>query len=418
MQMIPRFAPSATPFEHLSFVMDTIVPGRVSQARVQEFETEFAHWLGSAHAIFVPSARMGLHLLLEALDYPFGSEIIVPAFTYFAIPAVLRNAGYKVVYADVEPTTFEISARTVRPVLTRQTRAIIPTHLFGRTCPMAGLQKLATNADIDIIEDCAQSCGTHTAEGKTGTLGRAAYFTFGITKNFATYSGGMVTTMDHGLAASIRQAMTGFARPPRSYLLKQAATAAAMTAATQRMLFNLSLRPVVTFFGPSDDDPVHRAFAEAVRPITGADITRLHIQPSGPQAAAGLRQLATVDANNSARRDRGQALLQALRSRGTPGIPSPAGRNGDHIFVSFAIRRPHRAQYGALLRNNGVDFSPGYMSACSNRPELGGRPGLCPEADACEREIIHLPLYPGLTDQDLLRIADGVARADREAGVK
>ncbi len=411
--MIPRFSPATTPWETLRFLVDTLKPAHRDGDIVARFEDAFAAWQGASQVLFVPSGRMGLYLILEAAGYPRGAEVVVPAFTYFAIPAVLQNLGLRVVYADVDPGTFEISADTVSKVLTEKTRAIIPTHLFGRTCPMHGLEDLARKQGVDLIEDCAQACGATVDGVRAGSRGRAAYFTFGITKNFSTYSGGIVATQDDALAQTMRARMADFIAPTRGALIKQGITAGAMNVATQRAVFNLSLAPVLRRARVADADPVHTRFEEAVAPISDAQLGRLRWRPGAAQAQAGLRQLETVDARNEERRRVGAALLAALEASGVPGLPAPAEPGGDHIYVSFALRRAARERFGRALRRTGVDFSPGYMTACSRLPALGGRPGSCPQAEAVEQEVVHIPLYPGLGARDIERIATGVATADR-----
>ncbi len=411
--MIPRFSPAASWQESLSFLANTIKPDGAG-ATVAQFESAFARWVGTANAHFVPSGRMGLALLLDGLNYPHNAEIIVPAFTYFAIPAILRMKGYQVVYADVEPTTFELSATSVKPLITKRTKAIIPTHLFGRSCPMGGLTRLANAHGLDIIEDCAQSTGARVGGKLTGSLGRAAYFTFGITKNFTTYSGGMVTTDDPQLSERIGATMARFGRPSARRLLKEGTTALSMYFATRPMLFGATLGPMLRFAPNADADPVHKAFEEPPRAIAPGDLLGYQWQPGAAQATAGMRQLETIESRNEERRQLGNRLLQLLRERQVQGPPAPAGTGGDHIFVSFALRHGQRSAFGAALRRHGVDFSPGYMSACSAIPSLGGRPGLCKEAEAVAREVVHLPLYPGLTEGQLTRIANGVAAAAGE----
>ena len=415
--MIPRFNPTTTPWETVRFLLDTMNPMAPSGDPVVRFEVAFARWQGVRHVLFVPSGRMGLHLILAASGYPRGAEVVVPAFTYFAIPAMLRHMGLRVVYADVEPTTFEISVATAKEVITSNTRAIIPTHLFGRTCPR-GLEKLAGRHGLDIIEDCAQACGAMVDGVKVGSRGRAAYFTFGITKNFSTYSGGVVATDDAPLANAMRALMADYVPAGRKALFKQGLTAAAMSVATHPAVFNLSLAPLLRRASIADADPIHRRFEEKVAPITDQQLGHLRRRPDAAQAVAGLRQLATVDARNDERRRLGAALLKALHARSIPGAPAPASPGGDHIYVSFALRRPEREVFGGHLRRAGVDFSPGYMTACSRIPELGGTPGLCPTAEAIEDEIVHIPLYPGLRSDDIERISDGVMTADQRLGAK
>jgi perosamine synthetase len=410
--VIPRFEPTAGVGETAAFLADLMRWGGAGDA-VARFEEEFARRQGGGHALFVPSGRLGLWLVLRALDYPPGSEVVLPAFTYFAMPAAVLAAGLTPVYADVDPATYELTPASVRAVLTPRTRAVVPTHLFGLTCPLPELRDICAPAGIDLVEDCAQSFGATVAGVKAGSFGRAAAFTFGITKNFTTYSGGMVTCRDAALHRRMVGMRDGFRAAARGRLVKEGITALAMRVATLRPVFNLCLAPLLARAAADRPDFIHRAFEEHPRLIDEQALTRLSWRPGDAQARAGLRQLAALDGKNESRRRRGTELLAALGDLGCGGLPAPAPAGLDHIYMSFAVTRPDRHRFAALLRRLGVDTSPGYMSDCSSLPGFGGKPGSCPGAAAVERDILHLPLYPGLSSRDVGRIAAAVAEADR-----
>ncbi|MFC1451748.1 DegT/DnrJ/EryC1/StrS family aminotransferase [Verrucomicrobiota bacterium] len=409
--MIPRFEPTATLAETAAFLAEALSTRPASGGTVGEFEREFAGALECSHAVFVPSGRVGLWLVLKALGYPEGSEVVVPAFTYFAIPAMVRYAGLEPVCADVDPSTYELSPASVASVLSSKTRAVIPTHLFGRTCDMDGLRRLCEPRGVDLIEDCAQACGAVTAGGKAGSLGRAAYFTFGITKNFTTFSGAMAVCHESDVERRMRDLMEDFVVPRRFRLLKEGVTAVAMRMATRRALFNLSVAPLLRLGGNDGPDAVHRAFEEELRGMDDAAMHALKWRPTEAQARAGLRQLRTLDAKNEARRRHGEALLGLLCRAGLAGLPESAEQAGDHIYMSFAVTRDRRFRFAAELRRLGVDVSPGYMSDCS--ASEGGAP--CPGSTSVAARILHLPLYPGLRTRDIERVAAAVALADGRA---
>jgi len=396
--------------ETLAFMRDLACFPASRGEVVTRFEAAFAAYIGVPHVLFVPSGRMGLWLILKALQYPAGSEIVVPAFTYFAIPAVIRAAGFTPVYADIDPATYELTTASVSNVVTSKTRAVIPTHLFGRTCDMDGLATACSRNHIDLIEDCAQSCGAAIGGRKTGSLGRAAYFTFGITKNFTTFSGAMVACRDVEIHQRMAGLAGGFRPAARGKLLKEAITAFGMLVATNRFIFNLSLAPLVRTTPADRPDIVHRLFEEVAGAIDPAAMDRMGWYPVESQAAAGLRQLRTIDVKNAARRRHGARLLRLLRDQGFEGVPAPAETGGDHIYMSFAIRHPDRFRLAASLRRGGVDVAPGYMIDCSARPELGGHAGQCPNASVVESSILHLPIYPELRDRDLEIISQSLGQ--------
>jgi len=320
------------------------------------------------------------------------------------------------VFADVEPGTYTLNPDSVRSVMTADTRAVVPTHLFGRTCDVERLEALCKPRGIDIIEDCAQSFGARIGERKAGSIGCAAYFTFGITKNFTTFSGGMLVCRDRNVRDRLMGLMPGFTHATGSRLLKQGITALAMRLASQRLLFNLSSAILLRLSASNGPDVIHRAFDEKAQLIDDDVMAHLKWRPVDLQARAGMRQLKALDARNAARRRNGAELLSLLTRRECRGLPASDDPDGDHIYMSFAITRPDRYGFAAALRRYGVDTAPGYMTDCSSIGEFGGRPGQCPVSEQISREIIHLPLYPGLDGADLKRIADAVVRVDERMG--
>ena len=411
--MIPRFSPTVTLAGAMRFLLDVAL-SRDDSNVTGRFEQAFARYQGCEHALFVPSGRMALLLILQHLGYPPGSEVVVPAFTHYSIPSVIRFAGLTPVFADIDPATYELTPGTVRAVLTARTRALIPTHLFGRTCPIPGLLSLACERKIDVIEDCAQSLGARVGERRAGQGGLAAYFTFGVTKNFTTYSGGMIACSDSAMAAALREALRTFRPASRARLFKEGVVASAMTVAAWRPAFSLALAPVVCAAGPERADLVHRMFDEPTRDLSAASLQALQWRPIAAQARAGMRQLRTLDARNDLRRHAGCALLDALRRRGCVGLPAAAEPAGDHVFMSFAIQRENRYSFIHRLRQSGIDTSPGYVTNCRRFAPAGEKGGPeCPVAEDVADRIVHLPLYPGLSRADIERIAEGVARADR-----
>ena len=393
--------------------MADVVAGHGNGSATRRFEEKFADYNGAAGAVFAASGRMSLRLILKALDYPPGSGIVLPAFTHFSIPAVIQAMGLKPIFADVDPATSEITPQTVQAALAPEARALIPTHLFGRTCAMPELLELARAKGLDVIEDCAQALGARIAGAPAGSFGRAAYCTFGITKNFTTFSGGMALTRDAELLKRMRDATAGFRRPAAGRLLKEGLVAAAMNFAACPPLFSLGLAPLLRLGRQDRPDIIHNLFEEPVRVTPESAMTAWQWLPGAPQARAGLRQMLRLDAANNARREAGTALRNELERLGCSGLPALPEPEGDHIFMSFALRRPERFRFIAALRRLGVDSSPGYMSNCCRLPELGGQgPEHCPAAELLANEIVHIPLYPGLGARSIKKIARAVAQAD------
>jgi len=163
---------------------------------VQAFEREAASYLGVPRTVGVANGTDALVLALDALGVGPGDEVICPAFTFYATAESIARRGATPVFADIDPTTFNLDPEDVAAKVTERTRALMPVHLFGRVMPLGELAKL----DVPIIEDAAQAFG---AEG-VATTGVLSTFSFFPTKNlFALGDGGLVAATDEELADRI-----------------------------------------------------------------------------------------------------------------------------------------------------------------------------------------------------------------------
>ena len=165
---------------------------------VNEFEKEFATWIGARHCIGVANGLDALILSLEALMLPKNSEVLVASNTYIATILAIIRAGHKPVLVEPDPQTFNIDPLRIRSAITPGTRAICVTHLFGKACRMDEICAIAKEYDLRLIEDCAQSHGAKLANRMTGTFGDAGCFSFYPTKNLGAIgdAGAVVTDND------------------------------------------------------------------------------------------------------------------------------------------------------------------------------------------------------------------------------
>lgn len=198
---IPPF-PSWPQFDEdeIAAVTAVLRSGRVNRWTGQEnelFEQEFADFSGCRHAISLANGTVALELALLALGIGPGDEVIVSSRTFIASASAVVVRGATPVIADIEPDSQNLSAATVRPLLTPRTRAIIAVHLAGWPCDMDPLLELARAHDIKVIEDCAQAHGATYKGRPAGSLADVAAFSFCQDKIMTTGGeGGMLTTND------------------------------------------------------------------------------------------------------------------------------------------------------------------------------------------------------------------------------
>jgi dTDP-3-amino-3,4,6-trideoxy-alpha-D-glucose transaminase len=168
---------------------------------VSAFEQEFADYCGAAHAVGVANGTEAITIALRAIGVGPGDEVVVPSFTFYASAEAIPPTGATPVFCDIDPNTYCVSAETVKAALTPRTKAVIAVHLFGNVAPIAEIQALG----VPVLEDAAQAAGSTSADGRPGSLGTAATFSFFPSKNLGCFGdGGMITSNDAHVAEQAR----------------------------------------------------------------------------------------------------------------------------------------------------------------------------------------------------------------------
>lgn len=171
---------------------------------VKTFEKEFANYIGARYAIAVNSGTAALHIAIAALDIGPGDEVIVPPFTFIASASSILHNNAIPIFADIDDKTYTLDPNSVKKSITNKTRAILPVHLAGISSNLDPLREIASEHDIYIIEDAAQSIGTKYMGKMVGSIGDIGCFSFYPSKNITTGEGGMIVTNDDHLAEQCR----------------------------------------------------------------------------------------------------------------------------------------------------------------------------------------------------------------------
>lgn len=203
--MIPVNAPIITQ-ESKDLVAKALEEGWISSAGpyIEQFEQEFAKYLGVKHAILVNTGTAALHIALLTLGIGEGDEVIVPAFTMAASWMAVMYTGAKPVFVDVDPVIYTIDPTLIESAITPRTKAIMPVHLYGHPADMDPILALAIKHHLVVIEDAAEAHGATYKGRLTGTMGAINAFSFYANKIVTTGEGGMVTTNEDDLANKAR----------------------------------------------------------------------------------------------------------------------------------------------------------------------------------------------------------------------
>jgi dTDP-4-amino-4,6-dideoxygalactose transaminase len=172
---------------------------------VQAFEKEFATYLAVDQAIGVSDGTTALHLALRACGIGPGDEVITVAHTFIATAEAIVLAGARPVWVDIDPTTYTMDVTQIEKKITARTRAILPVHLYGRCADMDPILEIANRHRLVVIEDACQAHGATYKGRKAGSMGTLAAFSFYFSKNLGAYGeGGMVTTNDREVGRKVR----------------------------------------------------------------------------------------------------------------------------------------------------------------------------------------------------------------------
>lgn len=329
---------------------------------IQQLEEKIAGLSRVKHAIGCASGTDAILLPLWALDLQPGDEVITPAFTFFATAGTIHNTGGTPVFVDIEPDTFNASPDAIEQTITSRTRAIVVVHLFGQMAKMEEILAIAGRRGIPVIEDAAQAIGArrrmngeYRMAGETGWAGTLSFFP---SKNLGGWGdGGMILTQDDALAERTRR---------------------------------LRLHGGTKLY---HHDEVG----------TNSRLDTL-------QAAVLLAKLPFLAGWSAARRAKAAAYSERFvgLSEVKPPVIDPAN---EHIFHQYTLRVPRRDQLLDHLKRRGIGCAVYYPLSLHLQPcfaHLGYRPGSLPVSESVTTEVISLPVYPELTDEQLDAVVGAV----------
>jgi dTDP-4-amino-4,6-dideoxygalactose transaminase len=330
---------------------------------VQNFERQFADYVGTTECVGCNSGTDALYLALRAMHIGTGDEVITSPFTFIATAETISAVGAKPVFIDIDPTTFNLDFDRLTAAITPRTKAIMPVHLFGRPVDMTAIMAIATQHNLIVIEDCAQATGATWNGRRVGSIGHFGCFSFFPTKNLGGCGdGGAITLNDSQLAADLRMFREHGSR--------------------------------------------QRYYHEAIGVNSRLDAM---------QAAVLQVKLPHLDRWNQQRTEvasRYQALLANV-----PGIvPPQPTTGGDSVWNQYTIRlvapegvapAAHRDRVRASLQADGVIsmiYYPLPLHLQEVYADLGYPAGSFPATELVSHQVLSLPMFPELTLEEQQRV--------------
>jgi dTDP-4-amino-4,6-dideoxygalactose transaminase len=330
----------------------------VNGPQIAAFEAAYASYCDAAHCVAVASGLDALRLALVAARLPSGAEVIVPANTFVATAEAVTQAGLRPVLADVREDDLGLDPEAVAAAIGPRTAAIVPVHLYGQLCDMRSLTALAARHGLAIVADSAQAHGA-SRDGFHAGSGLAAAFSFYPGKNLgAMGDAGALVTDDAPLADRAR----------------------ALREHGQRRKY------------------VHEWEGYTARMDT-------------IQAVVLSHKLPHLDAWNAARREAARAYTEQLTGVGDLRLPM-AATSSSPVWHLYVVRTADPEALAAFLRERGIGTGRHYPIPVHLAPAfayLGLSEGTFPVAESACRECLSLPIFPGITDDQVSSVVAGIS---------
>ncbi|MFC1771373.1 DegT/DnrJ/EryC1/StrS family aminotransferase [Candidatus Margulisiibacteriota bacterium] len=321
--------------------------------KITQLEEEIAKYCHCKHAIGVSSGTDALVISLMALGIGPGDEVITTPFTFFATAGSISRVGATPVFVDIDPETYNISPDLIEQKITSKTKAIMPVHLFGQMADMDKIMALAKKHELSVIEDAAQAIGCNYKSASdsqvkwAGSVGDVGCFSFFPSKNLGCCGdGGIVTTNDDVLAEKLR-------------ILR-----------------------------------VHGSKPKYYHHVIGGNF---RLDPL--QAAVLLVKLPYLEEQHQKRQANASFYTQQLKDQ----VKTPFIKEGYRmIYNQYVIRSENREEIQEALNNNKVGNAVYYPVPLHLQPcfkYLGYSNGDCPESEKAAAEVVAIPIYAELTDE-------------------
>jgi len=408
MKMIPRTAIPVGNRE-IAVLIEALLSGNALRGQqVEEFEREFAHYLGVGRAYAFNSGRTALSVALQALELEREAEVLVPAYTCAIVFEVVLRLGLRVVAVDVDPETYNINPDLISKSITPNARAIVPIHLFGQPCQMDKIIQIAEKYGLNVIEDVAQALGATYKQRKVGTFGDMSIFSFGPGKSITSGQGGALVINNPQLEDKVAQLQVQLKMPDSDWNLTLIRNVLAMKMFSKQHLYK-TIRGRLEESLLKDDEAIvencmrliHQGKSAAVNPTV-----KMAKMPAF-SAEIAKTQLKRIDSLNEKRRTNA-AELSALLAGSEHFISLPRTYDGlEHTFTRYTTRvlKGPRETLMARLLKRGIDTERPYFYL----PKvLRAMKAESPVAIALSQSALTLPNHPLIKSSDIVKIATAV----------
>ncbi|SMD15939.1 DegT/DnrJ/EryC1/StrS aminotransferase family protein [Rhizobium sp. RU36D] len=390
---LPRLRIYTTLGQYVDVLASLVVGDRRSGDDVAKLEKEIAKRVGTAAAVAMPLARVGLYHAVKALIRP-GQKVIMSPYTIADVVNMVVCAGGQPVFADIERETCNIDAAEVERLLTADTGAVLVTHFYGLACDIERIAAACREKGVPLIEDAAQAYGVRVNGKPVGTFGDIGVFSFGMFKNVNSFYGGAIVTNRPELADKIRTTINQRPYQSLSMYLSKVANAAVTDIITMPLFYRSFFFWLFRYAFINEVESINNRMKIDVDPKLKTEIPDEYDRRMRPiQARLVLKQLDRVDRDTAARVEHAKFYYENLKD--VKGLIMPPMRtDGSHMYWYFPIQYENRHDLVKFAMRHGRDITESYHRNCAALPCFSQWASDCPRAQATADGLIYLPTYP------------------------
>ncbi len=371
----------------------------------RKLERKFCGYISSKWAISFDSGRSGLYAILKCLEIKDYDEIILQAFTTVALSNAIKWCGAKPVYIDIVKNTYNINPEKIEEKITDKTKAIIVQHTFGNSCEMDKIMEIARKHNLYVIEDCAHSLGAEYQNKKLGTIGDAAFFSFGRDKVISAVAGGMVATNNNKLGEKIKEFKNQMSYPKKSLIIRQLFQPV-VTFKALKLYYFFNLGKIIMYLS-AKTGIITKAYSKKERKNKRPE----NFPAKMPNALAEivLHQMKLISKFNEHRINIAKLYQEKLFNNKNIILPKSTA-NSKNIFLWFTVLVENKKKLIKKARRKHIILGDWFPQAVGpievNLEKCDYKKGSCPIAEEVSLKCVNLPTHFRMNKGDVGKVVE------------
>ena len=380
------------------------------QSLIKEFENNFASYIRRQYCVAFPFARTAIYLALKLKDFPQGSEIIMPPITIKGILDVVLDLKLKPIFVDIDPDTLCFDIEKLNTAITKNTKAIIITYLFGM---VPNIEKMISDCranNLFVIEDFSQCLNGKFKNRKTGSFGDVGVYSASSIKTLDTYGGGLLVCDDKSLNERLKKEQVKLLPPARIQLIKKIIIDLVRNIATNRIVFHIVVFPLIKLLNYFKPDTLMKQTGDRDKNMISSLPSAWFNSYTSFQAMIGLKLLDKTEISDQKRL---KNVKEIQNNTNTLSFPSGV-KNAENVYWQLVSYFEKPNEIRKYLHSKKIDTATTSLEKISSLPAYPYQEKT-PNADRLYTNALFMPCYPSLKDKDIKYLCNALNNIPKDS---